>query len=61
MYLRTEHGGSCPHPGSGQPGRGEPLKHHQSRTKHFTVIEVAIPLGTPVLSELGLGAGGKRR
>lgn len=61
LCLRAGHGGSCPHPDSRQPGRCEPLSYLQSRYQTLPSMKVAISLGTPVTSELGLWNWEKRR
>lgn len=54
LCLKAEHGGICPHSGSGQPGRCEPLAYLGSRHQTLPRVEAAVLLRTPVLSELGL-------
>lgn len=56
LCLRADQGGRCPH-----PGRREPLAYLQSRDQTLPRVKAAISLVTPVLSELGLWAWGKRR
>lgn len=54
LCLKAEHGGICPHPGSGHPGRCEPLAYLGSRYQTLPRVETTVPLRTRVLSELGL-------
>ena len=56
LCLKAEPGGLCPHPGSGQPGMCEPLAYLGSRYQTLPRVETAVPLRTPVLSELSLWA-----
>lgn len=61
LCLRAGLGGSCPHRDGRRPGRCEPLGYLQSRYQTLPSMEVAISLGTPVTSELGLWDREKRR